>query len=260
MSIKEQARKQGIWKRVEIIGDIAVIGIPFDKKPEDLINVANYIMSRLPYIKAVWGRYRDVSGPYRLPTYYHIAGEKRSETIYKEHGCRYYLDFTKVFFSEKLSFEHLRVAKQVRRGEVIINMFSGFGPFSILSAVLGKPKIVYSIDINPYAYYYLMANVELNRAYEVLPIYGDAFIRIYDLEDADRIIAPLPELADKAYEIALQKIKKGGIIHLYTEIETKKGEDPIKIAMSKYSGSYYARIVRSVKPYTYHVVVDIKVN
>ncbi|MEM0091016.1 MAG: class I SAM-dependent methyltransferase family protein [Saccharolobus sp.] len=260
MSIKELARKQGIWKRVEIIGDIAIIGIPFDKKPEDLQEIGNYILNTLPYVKSVWGRYRNVNGQYRLSTYVHLSGEKRSETIYKEHKCRYYLDFTKVFFSEKLSFEHLRVAKQVKRGEVIINMFAGFGPFSILSAVLGKPKVVYSIDINPYAYYYMMANVELNNAYEVIPIYGDAFKKIYDLEDADRIIAPLPELADKAYEVALQKIRKGGIIHLYTQVEVKKGEDPIKIAIQKYKGSYFARLVRSVNPSTYHVVVDIKVS
>ncbi|WP_338603449.1 class I SAM-dependent methyltransferase family protein [Sulfolobus tengchongensis] len=260
MSIKEWLNQRDIWKRIEIVGDIAIIGIPFNKKPEDLIEIANKLLLGLPYIKSVWGRYRDVSGTYRLSTYVHLAGERRSETIYKEHGCKYLLDFTKVFFSEKLSYEHLRVARQVRKGEVIINMFSGFGPFSILSAVLGKPKMVYSIDVNPYAYYYMMVNIELNRAYEVIPVYGDAFKRIYDLEDADRIIAPLPELDDEAYEVALQKIKKGGIIHLYAEIDVNKGEDPIRIAMNKYKGAYFGRIVRSVNPHKYHVVVDIRVN
>ncbi|QGA53579.1 class I SAM-dependent methyltransferase family protein [Sulfolobus sp. E5-1-F] len=258
--IKRLQNQQDIWKRIEIVGDIVIIGVPFNKKPEDLIEIANKILSAFPYIKSVWGRYRDVSGTYRLPTYVHLAGEKRSETIYKEHKCKYFLDFTKVFFSEKLSYEHLRVARQVKRGEIIINMFSGFGPFSILSAVLSKPKVVYSIDVNPYAYYYMMVNVELNKAYEVLPIYGDAFKRIYDLEDADRIIAPLPELADKAYEVALQRVKKGGVIHLYTEVEAYRGEDPVKIAMNKYNGSYFGRIVRSVNPHKYHVAVDIKVT
>lgn len=252
--IKDLAKKLGLWKRLEIIGDIAVIGIPFDKKPEDVKPLAEEILQKLPYIKSVWGRYRDTKGDYRLSTLVHLAGEKRSETIYREHGCKYFLDIAKVFFSEKLSYEHLRVAKQVKRGEVIINMFAGFGPFSILSYVLGKPEIVYSIDINPYAYYYMMVNVDLNKAYGVIPIYGDAFEKIQYLPIADRIISPLPEKADEAFEVAYSHVKKGGIIHLYTEVE---GEDPIKIAKEKYPNVIFARIVRSVKPKVYHVVVDI---
>jgi len=249
-----------IWKRVEILGDIAVIGVPFESREEDLKNYAKKILKRNPHVKSVWGKLRDTSGTYRLSTLIHLAGEKRSDTIYREHGCKYYLDITKVFFSTKLSYEHLRVASLVRKGEKIINMFAGFGPFSILSCVKGLPEVVYSIDINPYAYYFQKVNVELNKAYCVIPIYGDAFKRIYDLEDADRIISPLPELADEALEVALQKIKKGGIIHLYAEIEAKKDEDPIKKAKEKYPNGIFYRIVRSVNPTTYHVVIDILVS
>ncbi|BFH73638.1 methyltransferase [Sulfurisphaera javensis] len=253
--IKELAKELGLWKRVEIVGDIAVVGIPFEKDIEEVRKFAYEILQKIPYIKAVWGRYRDTKGDYRLSTFVHLAGEKRSETIYKEHGCKYFLDITKVFFSSKLSYEHLRVAKQVRQGEIIINMFAGFGPFSVLSYVLGKPKVVYSIDINPYAYYYMMANVDLNKAYGVIPIYGDAFEKIKYLPLADRIISPLPEKANEAFNVAWDHVKEGGIIHLFTEIE---GEDPINISKNKYPNVIFARIVRSVKPKVYHVVVDIK--
>lgn len=256
----ESSKNQEIlWKRIEIIGDIAVIGIPFNFDLNLLENYANYILKKIPNVKSVWGKFRDTKGEYRLSSFIHLAGEKRSTTIYKEHGCKYYLDITKVFFSSKLSYEHLRVAKEVRKDEIIINMFAGFGPFSILGYVLGKPKVVYSIDINPYAYYFQKVNVELNRAYGVLPIYGDAFKKIYDLEDADRIIIPLPERADEALEVAMQKIKKNGIIHIYVEVEVERGENPIKKASLKYKGFFY-RIVRSVSPSTYHVAVDMKVT
>ncbi|MEM0174274.1 MAG: class I SAM-dependent methyltransferase family protein [Sulfolobaceae archaeon] len=249
-----------IWKKIEILGDIAVIPIPFEYDERILKSYADEILKKYTYVKSVWGKLRDTSGKYRLSTLIHLAGEKKSDTIYKEHGCRYYLDITKVFFSTKLSYEHLRVASLVRENEKIINMFAGFGPFSILSCVKKKPQIVYSIDINPYAYYFQKVNVELNKAYCVLPIYGDAFKRIYDLEDADRIISPLPELADEALEVALQKVKKGGIIHLYAEIEVKKGENPVKKAMEKYPNGTFYRIVRSINPSTYHVVIDILVK
>lgn len=253
--IKNLAKKLGLWKRVEIVGDIAVIGIPFDKTEEDVRPFAEEILKEIPYIKSVWGRLRDTRGDYRLSTFVHLAGEKRSETIYKEHGCKYFLDITKVFFSEKLSYEHLRIAKQVKHGEIVINMFAGFGPISILSYVLGKPKIVYSIDINPYAYYYMMANIDLNKAYGVVPIFGNAFEKIKYLPLADRIISPLPEKADEALKVAWDRVKEGGIIHLFAEVE---GDDPLAAVKDKYQNVIFSRIVRSVKPKVYHVVVDIR--
>ncbi|EWG06895.1 MAG: hypothetical protein ASUL_06894 [Candidatus Aramenus sulfurataquae] len=247
-----------IWKRIEIVGDIAIIGIPFGKSPEDLREYAEEIMREHKYVKSVWGRYRNTRGEYRLTDYYHIAGEKRSATIYKEHGCLYYLDFTRVFFSQTLSYEHLRVAKQVKKGEKVINLFAGFGPFSILSAKLGDPEVVYSIDLNPYAYYFMLVNVNLNRTYNVIPMYGDAFKRVYDVEEVDRVISPLPEKHREAYEVARQKVKKGGVIHLFVEVEVKKGQDPVKEAMKEYPKAFFGRVVRSVSPSRYHIVLDIR--
>jgi tRNA (guanine37-N1)-methyltransferase len=247
-----------IWKRIEIVGDIAIIGIPFNEEPLDLLDYAENLLHKYKYIKSVWGRYRNTSGEYRLPEYRYLAGEKRSYTLYKENGCVYFLDFTKVFFSQTLSYEHLRVAKQVRKDEVIINMFAGFGPFSILADKIGNPRKVYSIDINPYAYYFMKCNININKTFDVIPIYGDAFKKIYSLENADRIISPLPEKHKEAYEVALQKIKTGGIINLFVEVEVKKEENPIKIAMKEYPKSIFGRIVRSVNPRKYHVILDIK--
>jgi len=252
--IKDLAKELGLWKRVEIVGDIAVVVIPFGKSAEDVRPFAQDLLKKFSYIKSVWGHYRDTKGEYRLSTFVHLAGENRSETVYKEHGCRYFLDVTKVFFSSKLSYEHLRVAKQVRQGEIIINMFAGYGPFSILSYILGKPSLVYSIDINPYAYYYMMANVDLNRAYGVIPIYGDVFKKIEHLPIADRIISPLPEKDVEAFKVAWEHVKQGGTIHLFTQVE---GEEPEKEAMRKYPNVVFARVVRSVKPKVYHVIVDI---
>jgi len=248
-----------IWKRIETIGDIAVIGIPFDVSPQDLIPFAEQIMKDNPHVKSVWGRLRGTEGDYRLSHYVHLLGDKRSETIYRENGASFFLDFTKVFFSQTLSYEHNRIPSMVRKGEVVINMFSGYGPFSILSLLKGAGK-VYSIDLNPFAYYYTLVNLELNKAYGVIPILGDAFKKIYRLEEADRIICPLPERDEEAFEVAKQRVKGKGnsFIHLFARIQVKKGEDPRKVALQKFKGEF-ARIVRSVKPGLYHVVVDIRV-
>ncbi|AWR96609.2 class I SAM-dependent methyltransferase family protein [Acidianus sulfidivorans JP7] len=252
--------KEEKWKKIEIVGDIAIIGIPFNKKPSDLIDYAKEILNKNKYIKSVWGQYRDTSGEFRLSSFYHIYGEDRSYTIYKEYNCKYFLDITKVFFSSKLSYEHLRVAKQVRNGETIINMFAGYGPFSILSAKIGKPKIIYSFDINPFAYYFMMSNIDINKTFNVIPIYGDVFKKIYTVENADRIISPLPEKYKEAYEVALQKIKPNGVINLFIEVETSKENDnPVKKALDMFHKAKFARVVRSVRPYKYHVILDIYV-
>ncbi len=210
-----------LWKRIEIVGDLAIIPIPFQYDIETLRRYAEEVMSKTK-VKAVWGRKRDVSGIFRLPTYIHLAGENRSDTIYREHGCSFYLDVRKVFFSEKLSYEHRRIAEKVRPGEKVANLFSGFGPISILAYKIRRPKIVYSIDINPYAYYFMMANVELNSAYGVLPIYGDAFSRLTELEEMDRIISPLPERDQDAYNLAMSRLKPGGHLHLSPRLKFRE--------------------------------------
>ena len=54
-----------------------------------------------------------------------IAGEKKTKATYRESGCVFNVDLSKVYFSPRLSFERMRIAKQVNADEVIINMFAG---------------------------------------------------------------------------------------------------------------------------------------
>lgn len=251
-----QERGSVLWKRVEVVGDIAIVGVPFNADEEELRRFAEEMMRRTG-VRAVWGKKRDTSGDFRLPTYVHLAGERRSETLYREHSCVYFLDITKVFFSSKLSYEHRRIAKMVRRGEVVVNMFAGFGPFSILSFKLGQPKVVYSIDINPYAYYYMIVNIELNKTYGVIPMYGDAFRRLKELGVVDRIISPLPERGKEVYCEAMEHLRSGVYLHLFVEIKVERGEDPLERALREYPAEG-GRVVRSVNPSTYHVVLDIR--
>jgi tRNA (guanine37-N1)-methyltransferase len=247
-----------LWKRVDVVGDIAIVRAPFDYDSNKLMEFASVLQSKLK-VNSVWARRPETRGDFRISDYLYLLGERRSETIYREHGCQYLVDFRKVFFSPKLSYEHRRIANLVRKGEVIINMVSGYGPFSILSFKVGRPTVVYSFDVNPWAYYYMMVNIELNRAWGVIPIYGDVFNKIYALDKVDRVIAPLPERAQESYEVALQVLKPGGCLHLFTEVEVNKSESPLHRVKSLYRGTIFSRVVRSAGPRRYHVVVDIKV-
>ncbi len=262
-----------IWGRIEIIGDIAIIRIPFGIEPEELKPLAERILQEFKYIKSVWGGLPGVSGPYRLRPYVHLAGEERSETIYREHGCLFKIDITKVYVSPTLNYEHRRIAGLVRPGEIITNMFAGAGFFSIIAAKLSRPKKVYSIDINPDAYHYMVENVRLNKVENIVePILGDAAEIIMEKlrNTSDRVLMPYPELALDYLKYAVQALRGKGWIHIYLHIEADKDENPydkargiveerLGMLVKKYRFGTI-RKVRTVKPRTYQIVVDAYVE
>jgi len=148
-----------------------------------------------------------------------VAGEKTTETIHKEYGLIFKMDLRKVFFSPRLATERENVARQVKPGEVVIDMFAGIGPFSIMIAKSHYPKVVYAIDMNPEAVAYMKENIALNRVQNVVPIEGDAREKIGALEQADRIIMNLPHDAHGFVADALRALKPSGVIHYYEIME-----------------------------------------
>ena len=148
-----------------------------------------------------------------------VAGDKTTETVHKEYGLTFKMDLRKVFFSPRLATERENVARQVKPGEVVIDMFAGIGPFSIMIAKSRSPKMVYAIDMNPEAISYMKENISLNKVRNVVPVEGDARDKIGAIEQADRIIMNLPHDAHGFIEDALRALKPGGVIHYYEIME-----------------------------------------
>ncbi len=270
---EEKARS--VWKRIEIIGDIAVIRKSFTISVDELKPLAEKLLQVIPHVRSVWCGVSEVKGEFRVRDYVHLAGEPRSETIYREHGCLFKLDIRKVYISPRLNYEHKRIALKVKPGEVIVNMFAGVGLFSIIIAKYSKPKKVYSIDINPDAYYYMVENVKLNKVEEIVePILGDAALVIKDRlrNVADRVLMPLPGLSYEYLEYAVMALKPGWprYIHVYDFTFAGPGEDPEEKVKQKFAGKLreivpryeieFSRIVRMVGPRRYQVVLDIVVE
>ncbi len=265
-----------IWKRVEIIGDIVVIRKPFDYPVEKLRVLAEELLREIPQAKSVWLASSPVEGSYRLREYAHLAGEPRSETIYKEHGCLFKLDIRRVYVSPRLNYEHQRVANLVKEGEVVLNMFAGAGLYSIIIAKLAKPRLVYSIDINPDAYKYMVENIRLNKVEDkVVPILGDAARVVEEklLDTCDRVIMAYPELALEYLDYAIKALRpcKPGYVHVFMHTMAGKEEDPIEKTrvslvekLEETPGIEYkivfSRIVRTVGPRRYQVVHDVEIH
>lgn len=264
---EEKAKK--VWSRIEIIGDIAIIRKPFEMEISDLQNLGEILLKELPYVKSVWCTLSEVKGEYRLRDFIHLAGKRKSETVYVEHKCKFKLDITKVYVSPTLSYEHGRIAELVKPGEVIVNMFAGAGLFSIIIARKVRPVKVYSIDVNPYAYKYMIENIKLNKVENyVLPMLGDAGEVISEklANVANRVLMPLPELAIPYLKYALLALKDKGFLHVYLFIKAHNRKEALEEACNVYSRELekhvvyfkntFSRVVRSVGPRRYQVVLD----
>jgi len=257
----------------DIVGDIAIIRIPnaLRHRAEE---IAKAIMEINSHVRTVLNQVSPVSGSFRLRRLEWIMGDKRTVTIHREYGCLFKVDLEKCYFSPRLSYERYRVAELVRPSETVINMFAGVGCFSILIAKRSKADKVYSIDLNPWAIKYAIENIRLNRVEHVVEaILGDAKTIIKErlLETADRVLMPLPEKAYEYLDYAIDALKpNGGMIHYYDFTHAGRNEDPIckvkeKISrkLNKFGIDFkveFGRIVRTVGPRWFQVVLDVRVN
>lgn len=209
----------------DVIGDLALIKLPDPLVPH-AGKVGQGLLGTFSRLRAVFLD-RGVEGEFRVRELERVAGVGTSETTHREYGINLRVDPTLVYFNPRLAGERYRVASSVEKGETVIDMFAGVGPFSIMTAKHSGPAEVFSIDINPHAIRYLKENIRINKASTVVPVEGDAREEIEHLPPADRIIMNLPHSATEFLDSAVLSLKKGGIIHLYLVEEREDVEDRI---------------------------------
>ncbi len=248
----------GYTPAFEIVGDIAII----DQYESDAQKIAD-VLIRQKKIKTVLQAASAVTGEYRTRELTFLAGEKRTETLYRENGCRYLLDVAKVYFTPRLATERMRIANQVKNGDKVVDMFAGVGPFSILIAKKFPGSRVIAIDKNPDAIKYLRENVRLNKVKNVEIREGDSRDEIKGISDADHVIMNLPHSGLEFLDAAFGVIKKGGVIHLYAITHEDDLFDGTwrKIEESAHQANIRVipigrRIVRPYAPYQHNICID----
>jgi len=259
-----------VYSAFDQVGDIVIIKIPNELMPKKKF-IADTILAHVKSAKAVFAQVSPVRGDYRVRNLEFIAGENRTITEYKEHGCRFRVDVAKTYFSPRLSTERLRIANMVGEGETIVNMFAGVGTYSILMARMNKTCKVYSIDSNAVAAELCEANAKLNKVQDrVVSIHGDAGEVIKDklAGQADRVLMPLPESAKEFVDSAVLALKKKGVVHYFIHIraDNKKTSKNLGLqdahkAFVKYNHIVQqVRVVRGVGPRIYQIVADVLVK
>jgi len=249
----------------DVIGDIAILEIPegFEDHGEE---IGEALIEARKSIKVVLKKSSAVEGEERLRRFGHLAGERRTETVHREHGCLFKLDVSKVFFSPRLSYERQRIMEQVREGEKVLDMFAGVGPYSIVIA-RHRPARIAGYDINPHAIEYFKVNIRLNKVAErVEAVLGDS-TRLAERQGFDRAIMNLPRKGREHFASALEVIKKGGgMIHYYG---SSSRENPFEEELHLLESCALEagrrirvkgrRIVRSYSPSEVHIAVDLEV-
>ena len=250
------------------IGDIIIVRIPDSLISKKKI-IGKALLEQVKTAKTVFHQSSPVEGDFRTRNLELIVGDEKTETEYKENGCRFIVDVEKAFFSPRLSTERERIANLVNDHDVIINMFGGVGMFSLLAA-RKKSCTVYNIDINPVASKLCEENIKLNKLKgRVISLNGDAseIIKKQLQDKADRVLMLLPERSDEFLDAAISSLKRNGIIHYYSHIHAEKKQDAPKLSeehflnINKIQAEILdSRVVRPVGPRFYQTVVDIEIQ
>lgn len=255
------AQVLGFSPAYEQVGDIVII----DRYEPEAKRVADVLL-RQNRIRTVLQAETSISGEYRTRGLSILAGERKTETIYTENGCRYTIDLAKVYFTPRLATERLRVANQVHDGDLVVDMFAGVGPFSILISKRFPRARVIAIDKNPDAINYLRENVKLNKVKNVEIREGDARAEIRGLQNTDHVIMNLPHSGLEFLDAALGILKKGGIIHFYAIAHEGnlfegllKNIEEIAHGMNLQIIPVNKRVVRPYAPYQYNICIEFKV-
>ncbi len=257
---------ESLYGAFDQVGDIIILRIP-DSLVSKKETIGKVLLEKVKTAKSIFYQSSPVSGDFRTRRLELLAGEDKTETEYKEHGCRFKVDVEKAFFSPRLSTERERIANLIKDGETVINMFGGVGMFSIIAAKK-KKCVVYNIDINPKAANLCEQNIKLNKLVgEVKSLTGDAAKIIEERLSGkgDRVLMLLPEKSDEFLDSAIKAAKKNCIIHYYCHIHGNKKNEVSRLAKEHFleimkikTEILSSKIVRPVGPRFYQAVVDAK--
>jgi len=122
--------------------------------------VIGHALLKTKNIRTVVNKSNTIDSTYRNFSMELLAGEKDYKVSVKESGCIFNFDFSLVYWNPRLSTEHERIVKLMGSKSVLFDACAGVGPFTIPA---GKVCKVYSNDLNPESFKWLVENVKTNK-------------------------------------------------------------------------------------------------
>ncbi len=146
----------------DVMGNIAVIKFSDDWSASKRKKFANDFLEKHSSVKTVLEKTGKFKGRLRKMETKFIAGEDSKEVLYKENGCIFRFNIDTTYFSPRLSNERSEIAALVKKGENVLVMCAGVGPFPIAIAKKSKAKKIYSNELNKEANKYAQLNIDKN--------------------------------------------------------------------------------------------------
>eukprot|EP00803_Ostreobium_quekettii_P008064 evm.model.scf_392.4 EVM.evm.TU.scf_392.4 scf_392:17480-19531(+) len=144
----------------ETVGHIAHMNLREEQRPYGAL-IGTVILDKNPAVKSVVSKVGTIENEYRVFGMELLAGIQDMETVVRQHGCHFRLDYSKVYWNSRLEHEHQRLVDLFSPDDAICDMMAGIGPFAIPAAKKGCT--VYANDLNPVSFHYLKENIVQNR-------------------------------------------------------------------------------------------------
>ncbi|KXZ45893.1 hypothetical protein GPECTOR_49g477 [Gonium pectorale] len=120
----------------ETIGHIAHLNLRDEQLPYRHV-IGAVLLDKNPHLRTVVNKLGSIENEYRVFDMEVIAGEPRLETEVTQHGSKFRLDFSKVYWNSRLESEHLRLVSSLPAAGVLVDMMAGIGPFAVPAAQRG---------------------------------------------------------------------------------------------------------------------------
>ncbi|MEM3074520.1 MAG: hypothetical protein QW727_01090 [Candidatus Pacearchaeota archaeon] len=206
----------------DVLGNIIILKFPEGTNKKEKIKLARQLLSERKSVKTIVEKSDRIKGRLRTLKVKHLAGKKNLIADYVENGCRFKFNIETCYFSPRLSNERKEIAKQVKKNERVLVMFSGVAPFSVVIAKNSNAKEIYSVELGRECCKYAKENIALNKIdnKKIKIIQGDVKKIIPKLAKNklrfDRIVMPRPNLKDNFLKEAFFVSKKNCFVNYYS--------------------------------------------
>ena len=141
-------------------------------------------------VRTVVNKIDQIDNVFRIFKMEVLAGDHDFITTVKENKCTFTFDFSSVYWNSRLGEEHSRILALLQRGDVVLDMFAGVGPFAVPAAKC-KRCTVYANDLNPESFKYLEQNARTNHVSKLVHAYNldaRAFVTTITRKLVDKLV------------------------------------------------------------------------